>query len=275
MKISKPKAPNFFTKKGKTLRSLLRFKNDALFGINSEQELITSLFAENITQLFDEKIPAKNRFQSLVQVKKALNIFKSAIDSFDVKRAWIISSFATFILFAITFLVIPHKSLPKTPQGYSIYAATPLDIGSSNYNVYAKDARAQKINEVFKYYNCPLEGLGEVFVYEADKNNIPWWIVAAISFQESSCGKMTPEPNSVESYNAWGWGVYGENVVMFDNWVRGIETVSKYLSNKFFSKGITEPCEIMKVYTPPSKGSWCKGVSHFGEEIVNFKSDHQ
>lgn len=134
------------------------------------------------------------------------------------------------------------------------------------------DPRAIKIDEIFKKYNCPMAGLGEVFVREADKNNIPYWVVASIAFQESSCGKKVPYVDDNSSYNAWGWAVYGDQVKTFDSWEHGISVVSQYMDEKFFSKGITDLCEIMKIYTPPSKGSWCKGVGFFGEEIHEFES---
>jgi hypothetical protein len=62
------------------------------------------------------------------------------------------------------------------------------------------------------------------------------------------------------------------HVKHFDNWEHGIATVSKYMGEKFFAKGITEPCEIMKIYTPPSNGSWCFGVKYFGNMIENYQS---
>jgi hypothetical protein len=109
-------------------------------------------------------------------------------------------------------------------------------------------------------------------VEEADKNEIPYWLVAAVSFQESNCGKKTPEKEGVESYNAWGYGVWGDNVMMFENWEAGIESVSRYMGKKFISKGVTDTCEMMKTYTPPSQGSWCKGVNHFKEVITTFET---
>jgi hypothetical protein len=189
-----------------------------------------------------------------------------------VKKTWLTFSLPAFSLAALVAVIVPFSAKPNVANRYSIYSGIPLISSATNYQIYSKDSRAQKINEVFKQYNCPLEGLGEVFVYEADKNNIPWWVVPAIAFQESSCGKLTPEVKGVESYNAWGWAVYGEKVHMFDNWVRGIETVSEYLSERFYSKGVTDLCQIMKTYTPPSQGSWCKGVQFFGDSIVDFTS---
>lgn len=49
--------------------------------------------------------------------------------------------------------------------------------------------RAEKINELLKYYNSPLEGYGEKFVIEADKNNIDWRLLVAIAGRESTFGR--------------------------------------------------------------------------------------
>jgi hypothetical protein len=199
---------------------------------------------------------------------------KGVVSKISTRAAasWAIASIAFYTLFSFFLLARPTTVSVKPQEKYISYSSKPLTIEGSSYGVYARDSRSERINSILKKYNCPMEGLGEVFVYEADKNNIPWWLVASVAFQESGCGKKTPEVNGVESYNAWGWGVYGDNVTMFDNWVRGIETVSKYFNEKFYSKGITNTCDIMKVYTPPSKGSWCNGVNFFGDVIQNYKS---
>lgn len=189
-----------------------------------------------------------------------------------VTGVWAAFSIVVIFAFITSIMLTPQKARPQDTTRYAIYSSKPLTLRSSTISIYSRDSRAQKINEVYKIYNCPLEGMGDVMVYEADKNNIPWWLVAAVSFQESSCGKKTPKVGGVESYNAWGWAVYGNMAFSFDNWVRGIETVSKYFSDKFYSKGITDTCVIMKTYTPPSKGSWCEGVNHFGDMIQNYET---
>lgn len=136
------------------------------------------------------------------------------------------------------------------------------------------DARAHKIEGLFDKFKCPLAGTGEFLVQQADQYQIPYWLVAAVSFQESGCGKKSPELDGVaETYNAWGYGVWGGRIKTFDNWEAGIAAVSKYFGINFFAKDITDPCEIMKTYTPPSKGSWCEGVKYFGKMIESFESD--
>jgi len=184
--------------------------------------------------------------------------------------AWL-SSFSLVLVFLI---VVLFTSFDKTNHTYkySIFSAKPLVLGIMTSSTQNGDPRAAKIDSVFRKYNCPLEGLGKVFVLEADRNNIPYWIVAAIAFQESSCGKQIPYVDDKPSYNAWGWAVYGDQVRTFESWENGIQVVSRYMGERFFSRGVTDLCEIMKTYTPPSKGSWCKGVEFYQDEIHEFES---
>lgn len=186
--------------------------------------------------------------------------------------AWSLSSF-TLIVVIISMLTLSlANAKPKHGILYSTYSSKPYVLGASTNNIISDDPRAAKIEMIFEKYNCPIQGYGKAFVIEADKNNIPYWLVASVAFQESSCGKMTPKKDGVETHNLYGWGVWGDNVKEFDSVEHGIQVVSKYMSDNFFSKGITKPCEIMKIYTPPSKGSWCSGVEFFRNEIDNYNS---
>ena len=242
----------FFKKNGKILKNI---QNNKVF-----KEKLCSLANE----FTSPKIAIAGKFD------KYLNFFKGS------NTRIILSSVSLALLLVLTVPILISffnaQKLPKTNNKYTIYSSKPLTLDKSTQDIGYKDSRAQKINEVFKAFNCPLEGMGDVFVTEADKNDIPWWLVAAVAFQESGCGKKTPKVNGEESYNAWGWGVYGNNTHSFDNWARGIETVSDYFSQKFYSKGVTDLCDIMKIYTPPSNGSWCFGVGEFAQMIQNYQS---
>lgn len=181
------------------------------------------------------------------------------------------SSLISILIIAILFVTSSSPDRVETNK-YAVFASKPLTLGYSNEQILSADARAAALEQVLEYFDCPMQGMGKVFVQEADKNGIPYWLAPAISFQESNCGKKTPEKEGVESYNGWGWGVWGENVKFFDSWENGIETVSEYLNDRFYSKGITDPCDIMKVYTPPSNGSWCAGINYFKEVITEFET---
>lgn len=186
--------------------------------------------------------------------------------------AWLSATVATIILTLTLLISSLNGNSPTENLKYTIYAAKPLVLGAATFRLEHGDSRAELINSVFEKYNCPMAGLGEKFVAEADKNEIPYWIVASIAFQESSCGKKVPIVGGQSSFNAYGYGVWGNNITMFDSWEHGIEVMSRYMHKMFFSKGTDDLCEIMKTYTPPSEGSWCEGVEFFKKEITEFQS---
>jgi hypothetical protein len=252
--------------KGKKLPSKMPDETVKSLFIEQEKFSIASISEEKTNKkIFLKTIPT--RVFSKIKKKIHLKNLRAGVTGI-----WASASVVLIFGFLISIMLTPKSAKPQDTKRYAIYSSRPLTLQPSTNAIYSKDSRAQKINEVYKKYNCPLEGLGDVMVYEADKNNIPWWLVAAVSFQESSCGKRSPKVSGIESYNAWGWGVYGGSVFSFDNWVRGIETVSKYFNDKFYSKGVEDTCVIMRTYTPPSNGSWCEGVNHFRDVILNYES---
>lgn len=156
----------------------------------------------------------------------------------------------------------------------SVFGAKTLRLPESRFETVQVDSRTLKIEKVFEKFKCPLAGKGEFIVQKADECGIPYWLVPAVAFQESGCGKNTLEPTGVtESYNAWGYGVWGRNIKTFDDWEAGISAVSKYFGTNFFSRGINDPCQIMEIYTPTSEGSWCEGVKYFADLIENYASE--
>jgi hypothetical protein len=254
-----------FYKNGKKLK-IIEPKQEWLDKLNQKKDCLTTLFeTQTTTTLTSDK-------ESIFSKVKSKLIFKPGIINSRVTTIWASISVVFIFTFLITLMLTPQKARPVDTTRYAIYSSKPLVLEQSTTTIYSKDSRAQKLNEVFRMFKCPLEGMGDAFVYEADKNNIPWWLTASVAFQESSCGKNTPKVDGIETYNAWGWAVYGGNAFSFDSYARGIETVSKYFSTRFFKQGITDTCEIMKIYTPPSNGSWCEGVNHFAEIIRDYKT---
>lgn len=186
---------------------------------------------------------------------------------------WAGAALVVTLLFSSFVFGMPlYKQGSFTPDKYSLFSSIPLTLDSVSQDLDYSDSRSVRVDKAFEVFNCPMHGLGEKMVQEADKNDIPYWVVAAIAFQESSCGKNTPTIDGVKTKNAWGWATYGDSVYEFDSYEQGVEVVSKYLSKKFYSRGVTDLCEIMKTYTPPSNGSWCKGVQYFGDFIQSYKS---
>lgn len=132
------------------------------------------------------------------------------------------------------------------------------------------DTRVMALTSYFEKYNSPLRDEAENFVEAADKYNLDWKLVAAISGVESTFGKFTPAP---KSYNAWGWGVYGNQALYFTSWKDGIYTVSKGLRTNYLDKGLTNPYTINRVYA--ASPAWGYHVSYFLADIEKFSKDYQ
>lgn len=239
--------PKYFKKQGKILKGTREITI-------RRHETLTSLVETTPNQTLNIRLPFL--FNNLNLIKKASYVF------------------AAFILSFFTVFAFNNTKISQFPisEKYNVFTSEPLVIESTSSSVIGKDARANRINAIFDAYKCPLYGYGDSFVAEADKNNIPWWLVASVSFQESGCGKKTPTNDGNATYNAYGWGVWGGKAYQFNDWDHGISVVSKYMNDKFYSKGISDTCDIMKVYTPPSNGSWCQGVNYFGELIQSYET---
>ncbi len=96
----------------------------------------------------------------------------------------------------------------------------------------APDSRVKILSDYLRQYNSPLTGYAPVLVREADANGIDWRLLTAISGVESTYAQAIP----YDSYNAWGWGIYGDQTKYFNSWEDAITTISKGLRENFISK---------------------------------------
>jgi hypothetical protein len=116
--------------------------------------------------------------------------------------------------------------------------------------------------------NSPLAPYAKNFVDEAKKNNLDWRLVAAISGLESSFGVHIP----ADSYNGWGFGIYGNNVKRFESWDAGIATVSESLRNDYMNKwNAQNVTEIGRIYA--ASPTWAVRVEGFMDSIDEFAQD--
>jgi hypothetical protein len=132
--------------------------------------------------------------------------------------------------------------------------------GKSNHS------RVIILKEYLEQYNSPLAVHAETFVKTADKYNLDWKFVAAISGLESTFGREIP----YNSFNGWGWGIFGDNMIRFSSWDEGIETVSEGLRNKYMNRwGAQDVYSIGKLYA--SSPTWAQRVTYFMDSIEKFK----
>ncbi len=121
------------------------------------------------------------------------------------------------------------------------------------------DYRVQKLRTYLERLSSPLSESAEYFIESADKNNLDWRFVPAISGVESTFGKRIPQ----NSYNAYGWA---NGKYKFESWEDSIQTVSVSLREKYIYKGAITIDQIARRYAPPSD-SWAWKVKFFMNEI--------
>lgn len=143
------------------------------------------------------------------------------------------------------------------------YGAIPTAENIFDETVGQGDSRKDTISQFFARYNSPLEPFAPEIIQAADRYGIDYRLVPSIAMQESNlCLKII-----ADSYNCWGFGIYGSKVTRFQNYPEAIDTVTKTLAKEYKNKGLTTPSEIMKKYTPSNNGSWAFGVSHFMDQL--------
>lgn len=175
------------------------------------------------------------------------------------------SFIASFILlFAVTtgVFAVPAMASDKTAAQSATLTSTIV--------VEKADERVAQLRSFLMKYNSPLADSAEVFVREADRNNLDWKLVAAISGVESGFGKRIPP----YSYNGWGWGVYGGKVTRFATWNEGIVTISRDLRFKYMDKwGATDIYSIGRIYA--ASPTWAQKVQYFMNKIENHEDKTQ
>ncbi|HRN70597.1 MAG TPA: hypothetical protein PLS49_05420 [Candidatus Woesebacteria bacterium] len=122
-----------------------------------------------------------------------------------------------------------------------------------------KDQRVAVLKAFFRKHDSPLYDHAEFVVKTADEYGLDYRLIPAISMQESGACKVIPN----NSYNCWGWGIYGGTITRFSSYPEAIETVSRGLKKYYLDEGLTTPEQIMSKYNPSSTGSWSFGVNYF------------
>lgn len=184
---------------------------------------------------------------------------------------WFLSSVTTLV-FASLFLI--YISTAKEISGintaqYQSFKSLPAaasDLVVQDTKIDRDDGRSVIVEQFFKGYKSPLAGASAKFVEVADKYGLDYRLLPSIAMQESNGGKILPH----NSYNPFGYGIYGKQVLRFNSFEDAIERVGRGLKQDYIDKGLTTPWEIMTKYTPPSLakgGPWATGVSTFMAEL--------
>ncbi len=168
-------------------------------------------------------------------------------------------------IFILIFLIILNQTSSIYAQEFSAGSSAALLKPVAK----ASDSRATILKNFLKQYNSPLTPFASDFVEIADKYDLDWKLVPAISGVESTFGQQIPH----ESFNGWGWGIYGNNVIYFSSWEKGIETVSLGLRTNYIDKwGARDVYEIGRFYA--ASPTWAQRVDYFMRKIDEFKDQN-
>ena len=168
-----------------------------------------------------------------------------------------------FIAISILFLLLTNVGEIHAAENSSGSSAALLKPEPISYF----DNRAKILGEFLKQYDSPLVPHTDDFVKYADKYSLDWRLVVSISGVESTFGKAIP----YNSYNGWGWGIYGNNIIRFSSWTEGIQTVSKGLRENYINKwGAEDVYEIGRFYA--ASPTWGSRVTYFMEQIDKYKN---
>lgn len=143
------------------------------------------------------------------------------------------------------------------------YAALPTSQNNLSADITQDDGRKEHIRQFLATYHSPLEPYASDIVDAADKYGLDYRLIPSIAMQESGLCKTIPD----NSYNCWGFGIYGKTVKRFADYKEGIYTVTQALATKYKGRGLVTPEQIMTMYTPSSNGSWAFGVRHFMNQL--------
>lgn len=180
---------------------------------------------------------------------------------------WFGASLTTVILSILSLFYLSNTRLVEpVNQNFKLYAALPKNNSQISQELNPVDARPALIKNFFAGYNSPLVSYSSIFVGVADKYKLDYRILPSIAMQESKGGQKV----ITNSYNPFGYGIYGKKVLKFSSWEEAIERVGRALREDYLDLGLKTPVQIMAKYTPPSLskgGAWAKGVSSFMYEL--------
>lgn len=175
----------------------------------------------------------------------------------------------TVFILIIYSLILLHENSNNVKTSLSIlrknveFKALPEERTKTEVVFAEEDIRVEILRDFFTYYNSPLLFYANDIVDAADRHNLDFRLLPAIAMQESNLCKKIPE----NSYNCWGFGIYGKKITKFVDYSEAIETISKTLAKEYVQKGYEIPEDIMKKYTPSSNGSWANGVAFFMNKL--------
>lgn len=132
-----------------------------------------------------------------------------------------------------------------------------------------EDVRITVLQKFFQAYKSPLSDYIEDIVKQADLNGMDYALLPAIAMQESGGCKNIP----ADSYNCWGFGIYGSKVTRFSSFPEAIAQVTKTVKEAYIKNGLTNATLVEDRWTPSSRGQWSYAVNYFISIILDIEKN--
>ena len=129
------------------------------------------------------------------------------------------------------------------------------------------DIRIQALSQFLESYKSPLIPYAETAVKIADRWGLDYALIPAIAMQESGGCKIIP----IDSYNCWGFGIYGDKVTRFESYENAMNAVAKTIKETYIKNGLTNPTLLEDRWTPSSRGLWSYSVNYFIGKIKEIE----
>src|SRR5258706_4336261 len=142
------------------------------------------------------------------------------------------------------------------------FAALPTSQNTLGGEILEGDARIARVKNFLDRFHSPLAAYADRIVENADNLNIDYRLIPSIAVQESGGCKKIIE----DSFNCFGYGIYGKNVTRFSNFAEAIDTVSRYLG-KHVGRGLNTPQALGTLYNPSNHNNWSENVQNFMDQI--------
>lgn len=168
------------------------------------------------------------------------------------------------LLVIVLFVVFLTSAMPGVLYAAESTSDVIIKTTPSKYTL-ENDSRVKVLRHFLQSFNSPLAPFADTFVKEADENDLDWRFVAAISGVESTFGREIP----YNSYNAWGWGIYGNNVIRFNSYDEAIKTISKGLKENYIDAwGANDVYQVGRFYA--ASPTWSQRVVYFMQKVDEF-----
>ena len=125
------------------------------------------------------------------------------------------------------------------------------------------------MKKFFTDYKSPLASSVDQIIYQSDLYGLDYALIPAIAMQESGGCKAIP----VNSYNCWGFGIYGNKQVDFTSFDEAVTKVAKTIKEAYIKRGLTNATLLEDRWTPSSRGQWSYSVNYFIGKIRDYEKN--